>query len=319
MASLMDGVDQRTQLAGHNRLELLLFELGNGQTFGINVFKVREAVPCPPLTQIPHAHPVVRGVARIRDQTISVFDLSMGMGEEPLHDLDNSFVIITEYNRFTQGFLVNHINRIINLSWTDILPPPNGIGHNSFLTAITKVDDQLIEIIDVEKVLAEVIAIDNEVAEELVESFTSQNQQYRPHILVADDSSVARSQIKKTMTQIGIDITLVYDGKQALEQLQNWVTEGIDINQHVALIISDIEMPEMDGYSLTTEIRKDATLKDIPVLLHSSMSGEFNTSLVDKVGANKFIAKFDPDELATTVQGMIEPWRQQNLTPDTNN
>jgi two-component system chemotaxis response regulator CheV len=319
MASLMDGVDQRTQLAGHNRLELLLFDLGNGQTFGINVFKVREAIPCPQLTQIPHAHPVVRGVAHIRGQTISVFDLSMGMGEEPLQNLDDSFVIITEYNRSTQGFLVNHINRIINLSWTEILPPPNGMGHNSFLTAITKLDDQLIEIIDVEKVLADVIGTDDEVAEELIESFTSQNQQHRPHILVADDSSVARSQIKKTMTQIGIDTTLVYDGKQALDQLQSWVNEGIDVNQHIALIISDIEMPEMDGYSLTTEIRKDATLKDIPVLLHSSMSGDFNSSLVDKVGANKFIAKFDPDELATTVQSMIEPWRQQNPATDSHN
>lgn len=175
----MDGVDQRTQLAGHNRLKLLLFGLGNGQTFGINVFKVREAIPCPPLTQIPHAHPVVRGVARIRDQAITIFDLSMGMGEEP----------------------------------------PNGIGHNSFLTAITKIDDQLTGIIDVEKALAEVFAIDNEVAEELVDSFTNQDQQYRPHILVADDSSVARSQFKKNMTQIGIDTTHVYDGKQALEQL----------------------------------------------------------------------------------------------------
>jgi len=310
MASIIDGVDQRTQLAGHNRLELLLFELQNGQTFGINVFKVREAIPCPSLTQMPHAHPAIRGVARIRGQAISIFDLSMAIGNKPVYDLESNFVIITEYNRTVQGFLVANINRIINTSWAEILPAPAGIGQNSFLTAITKIDGELIEIIDVEKVLAEVVGINHQVSEDLSQNFSAQNQHRRPHILVADDSSVARKQIAKTMEQIGIDTTIVIDGKQALEQLQHWQDEGIDVKQHIALVISDIEMPEMDGYSLTTAIRKDPALDTIQVLLHSSMSGGFNESLVEKVGANKFIAKFDPNELATTVQEMVDLWRQ---------
>jgi two-component system chemotaxis response regulator CheV len=310
MASIIDGVDQRTQLAGHNRLELLLFELQNGQTFGINVFKVREAIPCPSLTQMPHAHPAIRGVARIRGQAISIFDLSMAIGNKPVYDLESNFVIITEYNRTVQGFLVANINRIINTSWAEILPAPAGIGQNSFLTAITKIDGELVEIIDVEKVLAEVVGINHQVSEDLSQNFSAQNQHRRPHILVADDSSVARKQIAKTMEQIGIDTTIVIDGKQALEQLQHWQDEGIDVKQHIALVISDIEMPEMDGYSLTTAIRKDPALDTIQVLLHSSMSGGFNESLVEKVGANKFIAKFDPNELATTVQEMVDLWRQ---------
>jgi two-component system chemotaxis response regulator CheV len=310
MASIIDGVDQRTQLAGHNRLELLLFELQNGQTFGINVFKVREAIPCPSLTQIPHAHPAIRGVARIRGQAISIFDLSMAIGNKPVYDLESNFVIITEYNRAIQGFLVANINRIINTSWAEILPPPAGIGENSFLTAITKIDGELIEIIDVEKVLAEVVGTNHQVSEDLSQNFSAQNEHRRPHILVADDSSVARKQIAKTMEQIGVDTTIVIDGKQALEQLQSWHDEGIDVKQHIALVISDIEMPEMDGYSLTTAIRKDPALDAIQVLLHSSMSGGFNESLVEKVGANKFIAKFDPNELATTVQEMVDLWRQ---------
>jgi two-component system chemotaxis response regulator CheV len=310
MASIIDGVDQRTQLAGHNRLELLLFELQNGQTFGINVFKVREAIPCPSLTQIPHAHPAIRGVARIRGQAISIFDLSMAIGNKPVYDLESNFVIITEYNRAIQGFLVANINRIINTSWAEILPPPAGIGENSFFTAITKIDGELIEIIDVEKVLAEVVGTNHQVSEDLSQNFSAQNEHRRPHILVADDSSVARKQIAKTMEQIGVDTTIVIDGKQALEQLQSWHDEGIDVKQHIALVISDIEMPEMDGYSLTTAIRKDPALDAIQVLLHSSMSGGFNESLVEKVGANKFIAKFDPNELATTVQEMVDLWRQ---------
>ena len=310
MASIIDGVDQRTQLAGHNRLELLLFELQNGQTFGINVFKVREAIPCPSLTQMPHAHPAIRGVARIRGQAISIFDLSMAIGNKPVYDLESNFVIITEYNRTVQGFLVANINRIINTSWAEILPAPAGIGQNSFLTAITKIDGELVEIIDVEKVLAEVLGINHQVSEDLSQNFSAQNQHRRPHILVADDSSVARKQIAKTMEQIGIDTTIVIDGKQALEQLQHWQDEGIDVKQHIALVISDIEMPEMDGYSLTTAIRKDPALDTIQVLLHSSMSGGFNESLVKKVGANKFIAKFVPNELATTAQEMVDLCRQ---------
>jgi two-component system chemotaxis response regulator CheV len=312
MASIIDGVDQRTQLAGHNRLELLLFELQNGQTFGINVFKVREAIPCPALTQMPQSHPVIRGVARIRGQAISIFDLSMAIGDEPTYDIENGFVIITEYNRTVQGFLVANINRIVNTSWSEILPAPAGIGENSFLTAITKIDDMLVEIIDVEKVLAEVVGIDNQVSEDISTDFSAQNQQQRPHILVADDSSVARKQIAKTMEQIGIDTTIVQDGKEALDQLQQWQSEGIDVKQHIALIISDIEMPEMDGYSLTSKVRKDPDFETIQILLHSSMSGEFNESLVEKVGANKFIAKFDPNELASTVQNLVNVWRQQN-------
>ena len=188
MASIIDGGDQRTQLAGHNRLELLLFELHNGQTFGINVFKVREAIPCPALTKMPRAHAAIRGVARIRGQAISIIDLAMAIDEKPTYDLDNNFVIITEYNRTVQGFLVANINRIINTSWAEILPAPAGIGQNSFLTAITKVDSELVEIIDVEKVLAEVIGMNNEVSKELSEDFSAQNEQRRPHILVADDS-----------------------------------------------------------------------------------------------------------------------------------
>ncbi|MFW5450216.1 MAG: chemotaxis protein CheV [Methylophagaceae bacterium] len=311
MASMIDGVDQRTQLVGHNRLELLLFRLGSKQRFGINVFKVREAIPCPHLTTIPHSHPVVKGVATIRGKAISVFDLSLGIGGQAVDDISNSFVILTEYNRSVQGFLVSHIERIVNTSWADILPPPKVSGEHHYMTAITKIDDELIEIIDVEKVMAEVVGADETVSSDLIEDFLAQNSGERPHILVADDSSVARTQIKRTMAQIGVDTTIVRDGKEALEQLQEWADNGIDINSHIAMLISDIEMPEMDGYSLTSEIRKDPRFQHIKVLLHSSMSGEFNTTMADKVGADKFIPKFSSDDLASSVQELIEQWKQQ--------
>ncbi len=308
MSSMIEGVDQRTQLVGHNRLELLLFKLGTKQKFGINVFKVREAIPCPELTKLPFAHPVVRGVADIRGHAISIFDLSLGIGGQPVEDLSKSFVIITEYNRSVQGFLVSNIERIVNMSWSEILPPPNVLG-NSYMTAITNIDKELVEIIDVEKVMSEVVGTDKGVSDSLANNFSNQNANHRPHILVADDSNVARNQIKRTMEQIGIDTTIARDGKQALKQLQTWADEGIDVKHHIAMLISDIEMPEMDGYTLTTEIRKDSRLKDIKILLHSSMSGTFNNNMVNVVGADKFIPKFSPDEIATTVQELIDEWR----------
>ncbi|MDT8371133.1 MAG: chemotaxis protein CheV [Gammaproteobacteria bacterium] len=314
MASMIDGVDQRTQLVGHNRLELLLFQLGTKQRFGINVFKVKEAIPCPILTRIPNSHPVVRGTAHIRGMAISIFDLSLGIGGRPVEDISKSFVIITEYNRSVQGFLVSNIERIINISWADIMPPPSAVGRNNYMTAITKVDNELIEIIDVEKVMAEVIGNDLTVSEDLVKNYSEQNAAQRPHILVADDSSVARNQIKRTMEQIGVDTTIVNDGKKALEKLQEWAEQGIDVKNHIAMMISDIEMPEMDGYTLTSEVRKDPLLKDIKILLHTSMSGNFNTTMIEKVGADRFIPKFSPDDLAIAVQGLIEEWK----VPETN-
>jgi two-component system chemotaxis response regulator CheV len=314
MASMLDGVDQRTQLVGKNRLELLLFRLSGKQCYGINVFKVREAIPCPPLTKMPHSHPVIRGVAHIRGKAISIFDLSTGVGGRPVEDLTKCFVIITEYNRSIQGFLVNSIDRIINTSWADILPPPSASGHDSYMTAITKIDDELIEIIDVEKVMAEVIGVNDGVSSPLVEDFITQNSQDRPHVLVADDSSVARNQIKRTMDQIGIDTTIVRDGKEALEQLKAWAQDGINVSSHIAMLISDIEMPEMDGYTLTTEVRKDPRFQGIKILLHSSMSGEFNKNMIETVNADKFIPKFSPDDLASTVQELVDKWRIEQAT-----
>ena len=192
----------------------------------------------------------------------------MGIGGPTVEDLSESFVIITEYNRSVQGFLVSKIDRIINTSWADILPPPSASGSNSYMTAITKLDGELIEIIDVEKVLAEVVGADESVSSELKDQLSTQNSEAQPHILVADDSSVARQQIKRTMDQIGIDTTIVRDGKEALDQLKAWADEGIDVRNYISLVISDIEMPEMDGFEATKIIREKEkeTGRHIPIV-----------------------------------------------------
>ncbi len=300
MAGVMDSVNQRTQLVGQNRLELLLFRLDGKQLYGINVFKVKEVLQCPKLTIMPKSSPVVRGVASIRGGTIPILDLSMATGKAPLSDLKNSFVIITEYNTKVQGFLVRSVERIVNMNWEEIHPPPKGAGRDHYLTAVTRLDQELVEIIDVEKILAEV-APTSEVISAGVIDVETQSKAVTKHVLIVDDSSVARKQVMRCLQTVGVEVTALNDGREALGYLRKMVEEGRSPNQELLMLISDIEMPEMDGYTLTTEIRGDARMQGLHILLHTSLSGVFNQAMVKKVGADDFLAKFRPDELASRV------------------
>ncbi len=299
MSSILAEVDQRTQLAGHNRLELLLFRLGGKQRFGINVFKVKEVITCPPLTQIPEAHPIMCGVAHLRGQTVPILDLSMGVGADPLPRDGSGYVIVSEYNRSVQGFLVGSVDRIINMSWDQIQPPPRGAGKETYLTAVTEFEGELIEVIDVEKIMKEIAGGEEEVSEGVIDEQLATEDQ---HILVVDDSMVARNQVKRVLDQLGVSSTLARDGEEAYRILAGWAEEGKDLDHFLTMVISDIEMPKMDGYTLTTKIRQHPAMQNLYILLHTSLSGVFNQAMVEKVGANRFLAKFEPDELAIAVQ-----------------
>ena len=302
MSKLMAAVNQRTNLVGNNRLELLLFRLHGTQPFGINVFKVREVLQCPELTEMPGSSPHVRGIAHLRGVPVMVIDLSQATGGKRIEDLSSAYVLVTEYNRHTQGFLVNGVDRIINTNWDQILPPPKGAGASHYLTAVTEIDGKLVQIIDVEKVFSEITPVDEDVSEDVKSKATARD--FKDLIvLVADDSAVARNQVKRALSSIGVQVELVNDGRLALDWLNAKAAElGGDISTKVPLLISDIEMPEMDGYTLTAEIKADPVLRNMHVVLHSSLSGVFNEAMVKKVGADQFIAKFHPDELASAVQ-----------------
>jgi two-component system chemotaxis response regulator CheV len=299
MVGLLEDIKQRTQLVGHNRLELLLFQLGTDQRFAINVFKVREVIVCPRLSWVPNAHPSIRGIANIRGNTMFIIDLGMALGREPLEDPEQGFVIVSEFNKSVQGFVVSAVDRIINMNWEEILPPPEGRDGDNYLTAVTQFDADMIEVVDVEKVLAEVMGTSWSVSASIKDSDTREANDLR-HVLVVDDSSVARNQIKRTLEQVGVECTTVNNGREALEILQGWASESA-VAKRIAMVISDIEMPEMDGYTLTAEIRSDPRLEYLYVLLHSSLSGVFNNAMVGKVGADEFIPKFSADELAEAV------------------
>ncbi|MGB1091107.1 MAG: chemotaxis protein CheV [Oceanobacter sp.] len=305
MSGVLSSVDARTQLVGQNRLELLLFSLGGSQYFAINVFKVQEVMRMPRLTAIPERHPVVRGVTHLRGQTVPVVDLrqAIQMGRSGIPQEDAT-IIVTEYNKTVQAFLVAGVDRIVNMNWNEILPPPDGAGRSHYLTAITRIDDKIVEIIDVEKVLAEITPYNAQLSESAYDQPLLERAKGKK-ILIVDDSHVAIEQMKQVLKPMGLNIVEANNGLDAYQMLMHWKESGEDINDELLMVITDAEMPEMDGYMLTTEIRRDPILKDTIVLLHTSLSGNFNKAMVKKVGCSGFLAKFSPESMAEEVQNYI--------------
>lgn len=287
-----------------NRLELLLFDLGGRQRFGINVLKVKEVIACPHLTQVPHSHPAIRGVAHLRGEPLIVVDLAQAIGREPLaadaSGVCSGSIIITEFNRRMQGFLINRVDRIVICDWKSVLPPPRSAGSGSYITGVTTIDNALIQLLDVEKALGEVIDTASEPEEPCELSSVDIQLAQGRRVLVVDDSSLARSQTVNTLTELGIECVLARNGVEAMAQLHKLngaVAEGPPVD----MVLSDIEMPEMDGYALTRAIRAEPALKELYTLLHTSLNGAINAEKAHKAGANDILTKFVPEELAKAV------------------
>ncbi len=313
MSSFLKGVDQRTSLAGMNRMELLLFRIHGPQLFGINVFKVREVIQTPPISPVPKADDRIVGVSDIRGQTMPMIDLAKSLDMEPipLETVENTLTIVTEFNRTIQGFLVEEVDRIVHMKWEDIMPPPETFHNVNYLTGVTRVNDEIVEIVDVEKVLAEIAGIDNEIQPEFLEKVKDKTKGLDMMAVIADDSSVARNQLKGILEKLGIQVKMAMNGREAWEMLRKMADDyekgyAAKPSERILMVISDIEMPEMDGYTLASNIRKDPRLADLYVLLSSSLSGGFNESLTAKVGADKFISKWQPDVLAQIVVDRID-------------
>jgi two-component system chemotaxis response regulator CheV len=301
---LLNRIDQRTRLAGHNRLALLLFRLGGRQLFGVNVFKVQEVLRRPDLFQVPGLPSQFAGVADVRGRSVPVLDLGLAIGHperEPNADTAPGYLVVTEFNRSIQGFLVSGVERIVNIAVEDIHPPPELGAESSYLTAVTRFQGELIQVIDVESVLADIAQIRGEAVLDPSMALSLVSDAPQLQVLVVDDSRVARQQIRSVLDQLGVGATLLSDGKQALDHLLQIHAAGENPAERYAMVISDIEMPAMDGYTLTTEIRRHPGLAGLYVLLHTSLSGVFNNAMVERVGANAFVAKYSPHELADFV------------------
>lgn len=298
---LLDRIDQRTRLAGHNRLALLLFRLGTRQLFGVNVFKVQEVIPRPPLFALPQLPPAFSGAADVRGRTVAVLDLARAINYA--HDgAEPNYLVVTEFNRTVQGFLVAGVERIVNIAVEDIQPPPDLGGDGHYLTGVTRHQGELIQLVDVESVLAESAPRASDAAGI---SPLPMAAGVPREVLVVDDSRVARNQIRSVLEQLGLAATLLSDGRQALEHLQQLAESGRSASERYAMVISDIEMPAMDGYTLTTEIRRSPLLRGLYVLLHTSLSGVFNHAMVERVGADDFVPKYSEHELAQRISARM--------------
>ena len=305
MSGMLASVDQRTNLVGENRLELLMFRLVGRQVYAINVFKVQEVLKLPNLTAMPKRHSCICGVTHFRGQTVPVINLSQAIGRAPIEPTKDSVVIVTEYNRSVQAFLVGGIDRIANMNWKEISAPPGPAGKDHYLTAITNFDGEIVEVIDVEKILAEITPYTTDVSEGFLDSGLVSGFEDK-FVMVVDDSPVAIAQAEGTIKKLGLKVITASNGMNAYQMLTNWAENNQSQLDNCLMVLTDAEMPEMDGYRLTSEIRADDRLKDLHVVMHTSLSGSFNQAMAQRVGCDNLLSKFQPDELAEVVLNRVK-------------
>lgn len=313
MSELLKNIDARTKLAGTNKLEILMFTLGldnrsgRRETYGINVFKVREVMRIPDITKAPEMPDCVEGMVSLRGQLVPVIDLAKYTNMQT--DTKPAIMIVTEYNGHTQGFLVEAVDTILRLDWSSMRVPPEMLNAQmgGLVTAVTELaDKRLVMMMDVEKILADTGHFGSD-------DFVMKN--VRPlgvsnrTVFFVDDSSVARKQIERTLDAMEVRHISAVNGNQALQELKKMADYADATHQPLSdiiqLILTDVEMPEMDGYMLTRKIKEDKRFTNIPVLMHSSLSSESNQQLGKAVGVDEYVPKFDPQKLAQTLTRLL--------------
>jgi two-component system, chemotaxis family, chemotaxis protein CheV len=318
MSDRMQEIEERSKLAGTNKFELLIFRLGvdknskSREIFGINVFKVREALMMPPITPMPGSPRHVLGVANIRGQIIPVIDLPSVVGcIAPAFNI----LLVTEYERSVQGFAVEEVEEIVRLEWGRVVSAEKSAA-GALVTSLARIDDQeenarLALILDVESILREALPFRFKSGEELTHLPSIRTAQGAV-VLYADDSSVARRQIENVLTKLGVPFVAAKTGKEAWDRLRGFAQEartaGVPLRQKVAMVLTDLEMPEMDGFTLTRQMKEDDGMKSVPVVIHSSLSGAANEANAIRVGADGYVAKFVPEDLVKElVKVLAEP------------
>ncbi|MBE0587357.1 MAG: chemotaxis protein CheV [Hydrogenophaga sp.] len=316
MTTALHDIEERTNLTGSNKFELMLFRLGDApgsdrrELFGINVFKVREILVMPTITAIANAPAHVLGVANIRGQIIPVIDLPAVVGCKPQRGL--TILMVTEFARTTQAFAVEEVAEIVRLEWGNVLAAEGNGG--GLVTSIAKLDGdtekgRLVQVLDVEQILRNVMPS----AQEAVTPQSVGAAVNLPEgsiILAADDSPVARMMIEQGLGAMGTPYVMTKTGQEAWDRLQaieaEALAEGKTAHDKVALVLTDLEMPVMDGFTLTRNIKQDPRFKAIPVVIHSSLTGTANEAHVSSVGADAYVAKFVASELAATIRQVLK-------------
>jgi len=317
MKSVQQEVDERSNLAGTNKFELLLFRLGgddkgeHSELFGINVFKIREIVAMPTITKVAGAPEHVLGVVNLRGQIIQVLDLPGIAGVKPVTGLN--IMLVTEFARTTQAFAVESVEEIVRLDWTQVMSAERSAG-SGMVTSIARLEAQdgqpprLAQVLDVETILRKLNPQDDQ---QNIEHAVGPRMKLKPGsiILAADDSVVARALIEQGLDAMGLPFVMTKSGKEAWEQLNAIATaaeaEGKTVYDKIALVLTDLEMPEMDGFTLTRNIKSSPRFGSMPVVIHSSLSGSTNEEHVKSVRADAYVAKFSAEDLSRTLRGIL--------------
>jgi two-component system chemotaxis response regulator CheV len=303
--NLLDAIDARTKLAGSNKMEILLFSLGSNEIFGINVFKVREVTNTPSITKTPNVPRGVEGFISLRGNIIPVISLASFINLGDPVTSNNETLIVTEFSRHTQGFLVHAVDRIIRVDWDKVKPPQDMLaGNEGLITAITELPDgRLVSILDVEQLLAAAIG------EPDIPELAAFNDNVERYIFFADDSQVARKSIVSVLDRMNIKYQHANNGIEAWEKLKALAAraqqENRPLYESLRLILTDAEMPEMDGYVLTKNIKSDRRFDGIPVVMHSSLSSQANKTMGLQAGVDAYVPKFDPIVLSETLRPLL--------------
>jgi two-component system chemotaxis response regulator CheV len=316
MKSVQQEVDERSNLTSNNKFELLLFRLGGdgegeSELFGINVFKIREIVAMPQITKVAGSPDNVLGVVNLRGQIIQVLDLPAIAGVKPKTGLN--IMLVTEFARTTQAFAVESVEEIVRLDWSQVMSSEHGAG-SGMVTSIARLEaadgqpQRLAQVLDVETILRKLRP------EEEVENYAQavgDKIVLKPGcvILAADDSVVARAMIEQGLAAMGLPDVMTKSGKEAWDHL-NAISvqaekEGHSVYDKVALVLTDLEMPEMDGFTLTRNIKNNNRFANLPVVIHSSLSGTTNEEHVKNVRADAYVAKFSAEDLARTLRSIL--------------
>jgi two-component system chemotaxis response regulator CheV len=304
--NLLTGVDARTRLAGSNQMEILLFSLGTRETFGINVFKVREVGRTPHITKTPNMPRGVEGLISLRGNVIPVLSLASFLElERPPKGLGET-MMVAEYSKRTLGFLVHEVDRIIRVDWEKVKAPEGLITANlGLITSVIELENgRLVSILDVEQILS------NAFGEAVIVDILPVRIQENANVFFADDSVVARKKIIEVLDKLGVKHKHATNGAEAWTRLQAIAAHcqqtARPLREEISLILVDAEMPEMDGYVLTKNIKSDSRFEGIPVVMHSSLSSEANKAMGKSVGVDAYVAKFDAEVLADTLRPLIE-------------
>lgn len=317
MKTVQQEVDERSNLTSSNMFELLLFRLGtsaysdNRELYGINVFKVRELLEMPKITGVAGIRPPMMGVTNVRGQIVPVIDLAAAVGCKPTNG--HRILMITEYARSTQAFAVEDVEEIVRLEWSEVLSAEGSAGGAGMVTSIARLDgnrdsSRLAQVLDVEQILRDVLP-SNQPDVELDKMGPAVTLPAGTQILAADDSQLARRLIEEGLHAMHLPFTMTKTGKEAWDMLQqiadSAIAEGKTAKDKIALVLTDLEMPEMDGFTLTRNIKNDPRFKSIPVVIHSSLTGSTNEDHVRSVGADAYVAKFVAAELADTLRKVL--------------